>query len=76
MVTIILISNSKEEVTYKLLDGNNNYRGQITVNKSDLSYKLKGKAEFTNSYETQAYRLIKRCIQLKRYPKTASKGWG
>ena len=76
MVTIILIFNSNKEVTYKLLDGNNNYKGQITVNKADLSYKLKDKDKFTNSYETQAYRLIKRCIQLNKYPETASKGWG
>ena len=51
MVTIILVSNSNKEVIYKFLDGNNNYKGQITVNKADLSYKLKNKKKFTNSYE-------------------------
>ena len=39
MVTIILVSNSNKEVIYKFLDGNNNYKGQITVNKADLSYR-------------------------------------
>ena len=76
MVTIILLSNSDEEVSYKFVDGNSNYKGELTVNKTDLSYKLKDKDKFTNSYETQAYRLIKRCIQLNKYPETASKGWG
>lgn len=76
MVTIILLSNNDQQVIYKFVDGNNNYRGQITVNKSDLSYKLKDKEAFTNSYETQAYRLIKECIKLNKYPNTASKGWG
>lgn len=76
MVTIILISNSHKEVIYKIIDGNDKYKGQITVNKSDLSYKLKDKDKFTNSYETQAYRLVKQCIQSNSYPKTASKGWG
>ena len=75
MVTIILVSNSNKEVIYKFLDGNNNYKGQITVNKADLSYKLKYKKKFTNSYETQAYRLVKQCIQLNKYPPIASKGW-
>lgn len=37
MVTIILVSNSNKEVIYKFLDGNDNYKGQITVNKSDLA---------------------------------------
>ena len=76
MVTIILVSNSNKEVIYKFLNGNDNYKGQITVNKVDLSHKLKDKEKFTNSYETQAYRLVKRCIQLNKYPSTASKGWG
>lgn len=76
MVTIVLLSNSDQQVIYKFVDGNNNYRGQITVNKSDLSYKLKDKEAFTNSYETQAYRLIMECIKLNKYPNTASKGWG
>ncbi len=76
MVTITLVSNSNKEVIYKFLDGNDNYKGQITVNKADLSYKLKNKEKFTNSYETQAYRLVKQCIQLNKYPLTASKGWG
>ncbi|OYS22986.1 hypothetical protein CBF66_07910 [Lactobacillus taiwanensis] len=75
MVTIILVSNSNKEVIYKFLDGNNNYKGQITVNKADLSYKLKNKKKFANSYETQAYRLVKQCIQLNKYPPIASKGW-
>ncbi|WP_289758560.1 hypothetical protein [Lactobacillus taiwanensis] len=75
MVTIILVSNSNKEVIYKFLDGNNKYKGQITVNKADLSYKLKNKKKFTNSYETQAYRLVKQCIQLNKYPPIASKGW-
>ncbi|OYR88755.1 hypothetical protein CBF56_07575 [Lactobacillus taiwanensis] len=75
MVTIILVSNSNKEVIYKFLDGNNNYKGQITVNKTNLSYKLKNKEKFTNSYETQAYRLVKQCIQLNKYPPIASKGW-
>ena len=43
MVTIILVSNSNKAVIYKFLDGNDNYKGQITVNKADLSYKLKDK---------------------------------
>ena len=46
MVTIILVSNSNKEVIYKFLDGNDNYKGQITVNKVDLSYKLKDKEKF------------------------------
>lgn len=75
MVTIILVSNSNKEVIYKFLDGNNNYKGQITVNKTNLSYKLKNKEKFTNSYETQAYRLVKQCIQLNKYLPIASKGW-
>lgn len=74
MVTIILISNSNKEVIYKFLDGNN-YKGQITVNKADLCYKLKNKEKFTNSYETQAYRLVKQFIQLNKYLPIASKGW-
>ena len=37
MVTIILVSDSNKEVIYKFLDGNDNYKGQITVNKSDLA---------------------------------------
>lgn len=76
MVTIILVSNSNKEVIYKFLNGNDNYKGQITINKADLSYKLKDKEKFTNSYETQAYRLVQRCIELNKYPPIASKGWG
>lgn len=68
--------NSNKAVIYKFLDGNDNYKGQITVNKADLSYKLKDKEKFTNSYEIQAYRLVKRCIELNKYPPIASKGWG
>lgn len=75
MVTIVLIINSKNTVTYNLIDGNEDYRGQITVNKSDLSFKLKGKKTFTNSYETQGYRLIKECIIANKFPEKASKGW-
>ena len=37
MVTIILVSNSNKAVIYKFLDGNDNYKGQITVNKADLA---------------------------------------
>lgn len=60
---MVLVSNSDKEVIYKIIDGNEKYKGQITANRVNLSYNLKDKGYFTNHYETQAYRLIKRCLK-------------
>ncbi|MCF1843912.1 hypothetical protein LZE20_08410 [Lactobacillus jensenii] len=77
LFTIKLISNTKDSLVYDIWDEDRNeYVNQIEVSKKDFSYHLKSNQKLSNSYESSAFRAIKRAISMNVAPKEYSDGWG
>ena len=72
MVEMILLDNNDKSVTYEV----RNHDKNITVNKHDKSYVLESGKKIDNQFVSSTYRVILKCLEDGKYPKSYANGWG
>lgn len=78
MIVVImkLINETAEYVEYALYNGNEEFIENVRFYKESKKFKIENKEKWTNSYETNAYRLLMECVEDDEiYPKEMVKGW-
>ena len=76
MVEWYLVSNTDNEVTYRMVTGDTHKTiGNMTVNKETKAYKLDYAEEMTIHYESMTYDFILGAIERNIYPDYSYDGW-
>ena len=76
MVIMKLINETAEYVEYALYNGNEEFIENVRFYKESKKFKIENKEKWTNSYETNAYRLLMESVEDDGiYPKEMVKGW-
>lgn len=77
MVEMILLDNNDKSVTYEVRNHDKNIKiDNITVNKHDKSYVLESGKKIDNQFVSSTYRVILKCLEDGKYPKSYANGWG
>ena len=76
-VEMILLDNNDKSVTYEVRNHDKNIKiDNITVNKHDKSYVLESGKKIDNQFVSSTYRVILKCLEDGKYPKSYANGWG